>query len=167
MFHIISDPDMMRVCSAEGTPHVRSRDMSAIQVTVTGNLTGDPEVRYTPTGVPVATFTVASNERYKDAGGKWQDGPTSFVRVNAWRDLAEHAGESLAKGHRAVVVGVLRQRDYIKDDEKRTVWEVTASEIGAALRYATVKVTKAQRDQAPLPEDPYAAAGAPPDEPPF
>jgi single-strand DNA-binding protein len=138
--------------------------MSAIQVTVIGNITHDPDLRYTPQGVPVASFTVASNERFKDTAGKWQDGPTSFVRVNAWRDLAEHVAESVAKGHRVIVSGAIRQRDYeTKEGEKRTVWEVAASEVGVALRYATAKISKSVREQAPVPEDPFTA----PDNPPF
>jgi single-strand DNA-binding protein len=148
--------------------------MTAINVTVTGNLTGDPELRYTPTGAPVAQFTVASNERYKDSAGQWQDGPTSFVRCNAWRELAEHSAESLTKGDRVVVTGTMRQRDYqAQDGTKRTVWEVAVSEVGAALKYATVKISKARRDGAPVPEDPWAAPGGPADsdapaeEPPF
>lgn len=146
--------------------------MTAISVTVVGNLTADPELRYTASGAPVASFTVASNERFKDGAGEWQDGPTSFVRCNAWRDLAEHTAESLAKGDRVVVTGTLRQRDYeAQDKTKRTVWEVAVSEVGAALRYATVKIAKARRDSVPVAEDPWAAAGQPPapadDEPPF
>jgi len=144
--------------------------MTAIQVTVVGNLTADPELRFTGTGVPVATFTVASNERFKDAAGEWKDGPTSFVRCNAWRDLAEHVSESLAKGDRAVVTGTLRQRDYeAQDGTKRTVWEVAVAEVGAALRYATVKISKTRRDSVPVAEDPWAAvpSGPPEDEPPF
>lgn len=147
--------------------------MSAISITVTGNLTGDPELKFTQTGSPVAAFTVASNERFKDAKGEWQDGPTSFVRVNAWRDLAEHVAESLAKGDRVIVSGTLRQRNYeTKEGEKRTVWEVAATEVGAALRYATVKISKIRRDSVPPAEDPWASSGpsdsdVPPDEPPF
>lgn len=147
--------------------------MSAIQVTVTGNLTSDPELRFTPAGAPVAQFTVASNERYKDSGGQWADGPTSFVRCNAWRDLAEHCGESLTRGDRVIVTGVLRQRDYqTKEGEKRTVWELAASEVGAALRYATARISKVRREGAPVPEDPWASqapvpSGPPEDEPPF
>lgn len=138
--------------------------MSAIQITVTGNLTGDPEVRFTSTGVPVASFTVASNERFKDKAGEWQDGPTSFVRCNVWRDQAEHVAESLAKGDRVMVSGTLRQRDYeTKEGEKRTVWEVAVSEVGAALRYATVKVSKVARTHGPVPEDPWENGGTPPD----
>ena len=150
--------------------------MTAISVTVVGNLTADPELRYTGTGVPVASFTVASNERYKDAAGEWQDGPTSFVRCNAWRELAEHAAESLSKGDRVVVTGIMRQRDYeAKDGTKRTVWEVAVSEVGASVKYATVKISKARRDGAPVPEDPWANGPGGPqdsdapldDEPPF
>lgn len=146
--------------------------MTAINITVTGNLTAEPELRYTPTGVPVASFTVANNERYKDAGGEWQDGPTSFVRCNAWRELAEHVAESLVKGDRVIITGTLRQRDYeAQDKTKRTVWEVAVSEVGAALRYATVKISKSRRDSVPVPEDPWASGATPPepteDEPPF
>jgi single-strand DNA-binding protein len=146
--------------------------MTAIQITVTGNLTADPELRYTPAGVPIAQFSVASNERYKDGGGQWQDGPTSFVRCNAWRELAEHCAESLAKGDRVIVTGILRQRDYeAKDGTKRTVWELAASEAGAALKYATVKIAKVHRGGPPVPEDPWASQAPPPegptDEPPF
>jgi single-strand DNA-binding protein len=148
--------------------------MTAINITVIGNLTSDPELRYTSTGAPAAQFTVASNERYRDNAGQWQDGPTSFVRVNAWRDLAEHAAESLGKGDRVVVTGILRQRDYeAKDGTKRTVWEVAATEVAASIKYATVKISRIRRDNAPVPEDPWARNGgpqdsdAPADEPPF
>ncbi len=85
--------------------------MTAINVTVIGNLTGNPELRYTATGTAVAQFSVASNERYRGGDGQWQDGPTSFVRCNAWRELADHIAESLAKGDRVIVTGTLRQRD--------------------------------------------------------
>lgn len=150
--------------------------MTAINITAVGNLTADPELRYTKTGVPVATFTVASNERFKDGSGQWQDGPTSFVRCNAWRELAEHVAESASKGDRVIVTGTLRQRDYeAQDGTKRTVWEVGASEVGAALRYATAKIAKVRRDSVPVPEDPWAGADSHPadrpapaeDEPPF
>lgn len=145
--------------------------MTAINVTVTGNLTGDPELKFTSSGAPVATFTIASNERYRDQAGQWQDGPVSFVRVNAWRHLAEHVAESAAKGDRLIVAGTMRQRDYqTAEGEKRTVWEVTAAEVGAALSYATVKISRARRDSVPVPDDPWAGApvpSAPADEPPF
>jgi single-strand DNA-binding protein len=146
--------------------------MTAINITVIGNLTADPELKYTQSGAAVATFTIASNERFKDQSGQWQDGPTSFVRCNAWRDLGEHVAETLTKGDRAVVTGTLRQRDYeAQDGTKRTVWEVAASEVGAALRYATAKIAKTRRDSVPPPEDPWQSAPPPAapseDEPPF
>lgn len=148
--------------------------MSAINVTVTGNLTADPELKFTSNGTPVAVFSIASNERFKDQAGQWQDGPTSFVRCNAWRHLAEHIAESVAKGDRLVVTGTFRQRDYeTASGEKRTVWELAVSEAGAAMTYATVKVSKVRRDSVPVPDDPWARSSAPvppapvEDEPPF
>lgn len=152
--------------------------MPAITTTITGNTTGDPELRFTPAGVPVATFTVAVNERYKTSGGEWADGPTSFVRCVAWRDLGEHTAESVAKGDRVTVTGTLREREYevqpthTGDSGKRRVWELHASEVGASLRYATVKIAKVRRDGPPLPDDPWADQAPPPsgpsaDEPPF
>jgi len=135
--------------------------MTAINITVTGNLTGNPELRYTPTGVPAAQFTVASNERFQQ-NGEWKDGPTSFVRCNAWRELAEHVTESLGKGDRVIVTGTMRQRDYeAKDGTKRTVWEVAVSEVAASMRYATVKISRVRRDGAPVPEDPWAGSNGP------
>ena len=144
----------------------------SMQITVIGNLTDDPELRYTQTGSAVATMTVAVNERYRDSGsGEWKDGPTSYVRCYAWRDLADHAAESLRKGDRVIVYGTMRQRSYeTKEGEKRTVWEVQATELGAALRYAKASVTRVRRDAVPVPADPWAPADAPPpaeDRPPF
>jgi single-strand DNA-binding protein len=151
----------------------------AITTTITGNTTGDPELRFTPAGVPVATFTVAVNERYKAASGEWTDGPTSFVRCIAWRDLGEHVAESVAKGDRVMVAGAFREREYevqsqhAGDSGKRRVWELNATEVGASLRYATAKIAKVRRDGVPLPEDPWADQAPPPsapsasDEPPF
>jgi single-strand DNA-binding protein len=147
-----------------------------IQITVIGNLTENPDLRYTNSGTAVVTMTVAVNERYRDNGsGEWKDGPTSFCRVNAWRDLADHAAESLAKGDRVMVYGTLRQRSYDveptgpKDSGKRQVWEVQATEIGAALRYAKVAISKVKRDSVPVPEDPWAREDQAPteDKPPF
>jgi single-strand DNA-binding protein len=138
--------------------------MPATQITVTGNLTGDPNLMFTPSGAPVATFTVAVNERYRDSNSKWQDGATSFHRITAWRALAEHAAESLGKGDRVMVSGTLRQRSYeTKEGEKRTVWEVHAAAIGAELTRATVKITRIKRDTVPLPEDPWASEQKPAD----
>jgi single-strand DNA-binding protein len=136
--------------------------MPSTQITITGNLTDAPDLRFTPSGAPVATFTVAVNERYRDNSGTWQDGETSFHRVNAWRELAEHATESLGKGDRVIVTGTLRQRNYEnKDGDKRTVWEVRAAAIGADLTRAVVKITRVKRNGVPLPEDPWASAPAP------
>jgi len=142
--------------------------VTAINVTVIGNLAADPELKFSAAGRAVASFTVCSNERFKDAAGEWKDGPTSFVRCVAWAELAEHSAESIRKGDRVVVAGQLRQRDYTtKEGEKRTVWEVTATEIGAALKYATVKISKMQRDRVPPPEDPWSESAPPPEEAPF
>ena len=142
--------------------------MPAIEITVTGNLARDPDLRYTSQGAPVASFTVASTERYQQ-DGEWKDGTTSWVRCNAWRDLAEHVCESLSKGDRVVVHGTLRQRDYqTKEGEKRTVWEVSADDVGPSLKYAQAKVQRVTRDRVPPPEDPWAdsAPAADSDDPP-
>lgn len=149
--------------------------MNAINVTVTGNLTADPELRFTANGVAVASFTVAVNERVRN-GDKWDDGPTSYMRCNAWRELAEHVAESVTKGDRVMVSGVLRERAWEttptgpNDTGKRRTWELSTTEVGAALRYATVKIARAARrsDGPPPPEDPWASRQAPPqeDEPP-
>jgi len=148
--------------------------MPATSVTLIGNLTDDPELRFTPSGLPVAAFTVACNERYRDDAGQSVEGPVSFFRVNAWRDLAEHVAGSLAKGTRVIVVGTMRQRSYQTDPRspddsgKRTVWEVRATEVGAALTYATVTITRARRDTAPPASDNSPAdSNADSDEPPF
>lgn len=135
--------------------------MPQIEITVCGNLARDPDVKFTPNGVAVAQFTVASNERVRDGDG-WKDGPTSWVRCVAWRDLAEHVADSLNKGDRVVVRGVLRQREYeapAKNGDpggKRSVWEVQADDVGPNLKYASAKIKKASRDQVPPPEDPWA-----------
>jgi single-strand DNA-binding protein len=117
------------------------------QLTITGNLVADPELRYTPQGQPVARFRVASTPRYYDkASGEWKDGESLFLTCQAWKQLAEHVAESLERGTRVVVTGRLRQRSYeTKDDEKRTVYEVEVDDIGVSLRNATVKVSKTER----------------------
>jgi single-strand DNA-binding protein len=154
--------------------------MPTIEITVTGNLARDPDLRYTPQGAPVASFTVASTERYQQ-DGEWKDGTTSWVRCNAWRELAEHIVETFNKGDRVIVHGTLRQRDYevpAKDDDlggKRTSWEVNVTDAGPSLKYATCKVKKTVRDRVPPPEDPWenatpsqpAAGGYSDDPPPF
>lgn len=117
------------------------------QVVLVGNLTDDPELRYTPSGVPVASFTVAVNRRQRDPStGEWKDGETSFVRCNVWRQQAENAAESLTKGTRAVVVGWLRQRSWeTPEGQKRTVFELEVENVGPSLEWATASVTKTSR----------------------
>jgi single-strand DNA-binding protein len=116
-------------------------------VTVVGNLTSDPELRFTPAGSAVANFTVASTPRVFDReSGAWRDGDALFLRCSLWREYAENVAESLVRGTRVVVHGRLRQRSYdTKEGEKRTVVELEVDEIGPSLRYATAKVTKASR----------------------
>jgi single-strand DNA-binding protein len=116
-------------------------------VTVVGNLTSDPELRFTPAGSAVANFTVASTPRLFDReSGAWRDGDALFLRCSLWREYAENVAESLVRGTRVVVHGRLRQRSYdTKEGEKRTVVELEVEEIGPSLRYATAKVTKLSR----------------------
>ncbi|GHG25735.1 MULTISPECIES: single-stranded DNA-binding protein [Amycolatopsis] len=116
-------------------------------VTVVGNLTSDPDLRFTPAGSAVANFTVASTPRMFDRqSGAWRDGDPLFLRCSLWREYAENAAESLVRGSRVIVHGRLRQRSYdTKEGEKRTVMELDVEEIGPALRYATAKVTKISR----------------------
>jgi len=118
-----------------------------IAVTLIGNLTSDPELRFTPSGQAVASFTVASSTRIQDKqSGEWKDGDTVFLRCNVWRQYAENVAESLQKGMRIMVSGRLKQRSYeTKEGEKRTVYEVEVDDVGPALRYATAKVTKVSR----------------------
>ena len=144
-------------------------------LTVVGNLTEDPELRFTSNGHAVANFTVASTpRRFDKASNTWTDGEALFLKCNLWRDAAEHAAESLTRGVRVVVVGRLKQRSYkTQEGEQRTVVELEVDEVGPSLRYATVAVQKAQRNGAtstPGP-DPWATApattGGGDDEPPF
>lgn len=115
-------------------------------ITVVGNLTADPELRFTPSGAGVASFTVASTPRTLDRqSGEWKDGEPLFLRCSAWRDLGEHAAESLTRGARVIVVGRLKQRSYEKDGQTRTVYELDVDEVGPSLKYATAAVTKAAR----------------------
>jgi single-strand DNA-binding protein len=116
-------------------------------ITVVGNLTADPELRFTPSGAAVANFTVASTPRTLDkASGEWKDGEALFLRCNIWRQAAENVAESLTRGARVVVTGRLVQRSFeTKEGEKRTVFELQVDEIGPSLRYATAKVNKASR----------------------
>jgi single-strand DNA-binding protein len=113
--------------------------MPDTHVAITGNLTDDPEVTFTPNGAAVANFRLAVTPRVKDGEG-WKDGETSFFRITAWRDLATHLAESLSKGDRVIVLGQLRTRSWeTPEGDKRSVVEVTAEEVGPSLKWATAK----------------------------
>jgi single-strand DNA-binding protein len=116
-------------------------------ITVVGNLTDDPELRFTPSGAAVASFTVAATPRTFDRNtNEWKDGDALFLRCSIWRQAAENVAESLTKGMRVVVQGRLKQRSYeTREGEKRTVVELDVEEVGPSLKYATAKVTKAAR----------------------
>lgn len=116
-------------------------------ITVTGNLTNDPELRFTPNGSAVANFTIASTPRTFDKqSNEWKDGETLFLRASVWREAAENVAETLTKGTRVVAEGRLKSRSYeTKEGEKRTVIELEVDEIGPSLRYASAKVTRTQR----------------------
>jgi single-strand DNA-binding protein len=116
-------------------------------ITIVGNLTDDPELRFTPSGAAVAKFRIASTPRTLDRqSGEWKDGEPLFLACNIWRDAAEHVAESLQRGARVIVQGRLRQRSYeTREGEKRTVYELEVDEIGPSLRYATAKVQKMAR----------------------
>ena len=153
-----------------------------VNITIVGNLTNDPELRFTPSGAAVASFTVASTPRVLDkATNEWKDGEALFMRCSVWRQYAENVAESLTKGSRVIVTGRLKQRSYeTREGEKRTVVELEVDEIGPSLRYATAKVTKASRGgggggassaSSGTSDDPWASGpsggGAGFDEPPF
>ena len=160
-------------------------------ITVVGNLTADPELRFTPSGAAVASFTVASTPRTFDkASGEWKDGEALFLRCNIWRQAAENVAESLTRGSRVIVSGRLKQRSYeTREGEKRTVIELEVDEVGPSLKYATAKVNTVSRgtgggggyggggsgQSAPPADDPWGSAppsgggggGGFNDEPPF
>lgn len=143
-------------------------------LTVIGNLTSDPELKFTPNAVAYTGFTIASTPRTLDRqSGKWIDGEPLFLRCSLWRQAAENVAESLTKGTRVIVTGRLKQRSYeTREGEKRTVFELDVDEIGASLKFATARVVKATRattsptatGQA---EDPFSTPPGPLDEPPF
>jgi single-strand DNA-binding protein len=114
-------------------------------ITVVGNLTADPELRYTQNGLAVANFTIASTPRNFDrASNDWKDGEALFLRASVWREFAEHVASTLTKGSRVIATGRLKQRSYeTKEGEKRTSIELEVDEIGPSLRYATAQVTRA------------------------
>lgn len=114
------------------------------QITVIGNLTGDPELRFTPSGAAVANFTVASTPRTFDRqSNEWRDGDTMFLNCSIWRQAAENVAETLGKGMRVIVSGRLKSRSYDdREGNRRTVFEIDVDEVGPSLRYATAKVTR-------------------------
>ena len=123
-----------------------------VTITIVGNLTADPELRFTPSGAPVASFTIASTPRTFDRQtNQWKDGETLFMRCSIWRDAAENVAESMAKGMRVIAQGRLVQRQYTtRDGDQRTVVELQVDEIGPSLRSARAQVTRQSRDrQAP------------------
>ena len=113
-------------------------------ITLVGNLTADPELRFTPSGAPVANFTVASTPRTFDrATSEWKDGDAMFINCSVWRQAAENVAESLTKGMRVIVQGRLKSRSYeTREGERRTVFEIDVDEVGPSLRYATAKVNR-------------------------
>ncbi len=141
-------------------------------ITVVGNLTADPELRYTPAGVALAKFTVASTPRVFDRSkNEYRDGDPLFLMCTAWRELAEHVAESLSKGARVVVVGRLRLSRWETDEgEKRSAYGLDADEVGPSLRFATATVQKMTRTRAggdgftpaEVPDDPWASASPTP-----
>ena len=120
------------------------------QISIAGNLVDDPELRFTPSGQPVAKFRVASTPRFRDnSTGEWKDGDSLFLTCNVWRQAAENVAESLTRGMRVIVSGRLRQRSYeTKEGEKRTVYEVEVDDVGPSLRNASAKVNRAARSGA-------------------
>ncbi len=117
-------------------------------ITIIGNLTADPELRFTQSGAGVTNFTVASTPRQFDkTSNEWKDGETLFMRCSIWRDAAENVAESLVRGTRVIASGRLVQRSWEKDGERRTAVELQVEEVGPSLKYATAKVVKAQRGQ--------------------
>lgn len=134
-------------------------------ITVVGNLTDDPELRFTPSGAAVANFTVASTPRtFNRQSGSWEDGEAMFLRCSVWRQAAENVAESLRRGMRVIVQGRLKQRSFeTREGEKRTVFELEVDEVGPSMRFATAKVAKAQRSGGGFGGgDQGAAGGAPP-----
>jgi single-strand DNA-binding protein len=140
-------------------------------ITVVGNLTADPELRYTQGGLAVANFTIASTPRTFDRqANEWKDGEALFLRASCWRDFAEHVAGSLTKGSRVIATGRLKQRSYDdRDGNKRTAIELEIDEIGPSLRYATAQVTRTSggsgggqgggRPQGSVADEPWAASG--------
>lgn len=144
-------------------------------ITVIGNLTADPELRFTPAGAAVANFTIASTPRTFDKQAQeWRDGDALFLRCSVWRDAAEHVAESLTRGTRVIAQGRLKQRSFeTKEGEKRTVVELEVDEVGPSLRFVDAQVNRTQRGGGGQrgggrqDSDPWATPSGPSDEPPF
>jgi single-strand DNA-binding protein len=136
-------------------------------LTVVGNLTADPELRFTPSGAAVANFTIASTPRTFDKqANEWKDGEALFMRCSVWRDTAENVAESLARGMAVIATGRLKSRSYeTKEGEKRTVVEMEVDEIGPSLRRATAKVNKTQRGNGAVGGGFVPGQGQPADDP--
>ncbi|TVU62040.1 single-stranded DNA-binding protein [Paenarthrobacter nitroguajacolicus] len=169
-----TEPQNETSTHAENTNSARGKGLTMAgetTITVIGNLTSDPELRFTPVsrefgkteGTPVANFTIASTPRtFDSASNEWKDGETLFLRASAWRDMAENVAASLTKGSRIIASGRLKSRSFeTKEGEKRTVIELEVDEIGASLRYARARINRAPRgsQEAPStqPEDSRAA----------
>ena len=133
-------------------------------ITVVGNLTADPELRYTQSGVPVANFTIASTPRTFDRHkNEWVDGDALFLRASVWREFAEHVAGSLTKGMRVIAQGNLRQRNYeTREGERRSSIELDVQEIGPCLRYATAQVTRSAQNGQGAPQYAQGGVTAPP-----
>lgn len=134
--------------------------LNSTQITIVGNVGEDPELRFTPAGVAVCTFSVAvTPRRFDKSTNQWIDGEATWWRINIWRQLGEHAAETLTKGQRVIVVGNVASRKWKNDKgESGTSWEITAEACGPDLTWATAKVTRSsKRDGATMPEDPWGA----------
>lgn len=146
-------------------------------VTIVGNLTQDPEMRFTPNGVAMVSLSIAVNRRrFNRDTNSWEDGDASFFNATCWRDLAENVSESLRKGTRVVITGSLKQRSWeTQEGERRSVVDIQVDEIGPSLKWATATVTRIPRggswsgggQQASVPPAPVARNNPPPDEAPF
>ena len=127
-------------------------------LTIIGNLTAEPDLKFLPNGTAVANFTIASTPRtYDKSSNEWKDGEALFIRCSVWREYAENVAESLTRGSRVVATGKLSARSYEKDGNKHTSYELAVEEIGPALRYAVAKPVKAAREKPKTEADPWTA----------
>jgi single-strand DNA-binding protein len=135
--------------------------ISSTQITIVGRLGSDPELRFTPTGLAAASLSVAVSQRkYNRDSSKWEDTGTTWYRVNLWRDMAQHAADSLKRGMSVIVIGSLAARDWESNGKSGTAWEITADAIGPDLTFATAEVRRTTRDSVPPPDDPWSANDA-------